>query len=88
MFKPPRTFFIKKKMDQYTEIHQESVPEWVFTIEYEEMMRYLGFCNRLKWKLPHQILIRGETFSGPESIWSEQSNNWDVLTQPKLPTEK
>ena len=83
MFRPPPAYFIQKKQKAYYELHQEPTPEWVFAIDFKEAMRFLEFCNKLHWKLPTEILVKGELFNGSDSVWSDQANRWDALSQPE-----
>jgi hypothetical protein len=81
MFRPP-TALIQKKLKAYYKLHQEPTPEWVFAIDYKEAMIFLEFCNKLHWKLPKDILVKGELFNGTDSVWSDQANSWDTVSNP------
>ncbi len=89
MFRPPPLFFIQRQLSLYQELHQDSVPQWVFMMDREEMIRYLGLCNRLRWKLPNEVLTMGEANQGKGSLWDDQRTNWDLpVSKPKKPKYK
>ena len=89
MFRPPPLFFIQKHVSRYKELHQDSVPQWVFMLDREEMIRFLGLCNRLRWKLPSEVLTMGEANQGKGSLWDDQQTNWDLLvSKPKKSKNK
>jgi hypothetical protein len=89
MFRPPPLFFIQKQVSRYRELHQDSVPQWVFILDRAEMISFLGFCNRLRWQLPDQVLTMGEANQGKGSLWDDQQNNWDLpVSKPKKPKYK
>jgi hypothetical protein len=82
MFRPPVSFFIKMQTKRYEELHQDFVPEWVFTIDRPEMLRLLETFNRVKLKFHPKILVMGELYSGSHSVWSDQKNHWDSVSKP------
>jgi len=79
--RPTPEFFYKKTVQKYEHQFRRKIPQWVQALGNSNVRAMVGVSTRLGWKLPTKILVEGEEFSGPESLWARRQIRLDFLTE-------
>ena len=89
MYRIPPSYQYHARVNEYEKTFGQILPEWVVTLDREESRNLLGLCIKLRWKLPYEVLMRGEVNQGKGSLWDEHLNTWDhKVDKPKKPKYK
>ena len=89
MYIIPLSYQDHARVNEYEKTFGQSLPEWVVTLDREESRNLLGLCIKLRWKLPYEVLMRGEANQGKGILWDEQLTTWDhKVDKPKKPKYK
>ena len=81
--KPTPEFFYKKAVQKYEHQFRRKIPQWVQALGNSNVRAMVGVSTRLGWKLPTKILVEGEQFSGPESLWAQRQIRSDFFSESK-----
>jgi hypothetical protein len=72
MYRPPPEFFWRQSKLKYEKQFRGVTPQWVLTLEREDVCHLLEVCCRLGLRLHPQVLTLAESFSGRESLWDDR----------------
>lgn len=81
--RPTPEFFYRKAVRDYEFHFRRQIPQWVQGLSNSNVCTLVRVSTRLRWKLPTKILVEGEEFSGPESLWARRQIRLDFLTESK-----
>lgn len=79
--RPSPQWFFKQSVRRYESHFRRKVPQWIQALGNEPVRSLVGVSIRLGWKLPPQVLIAEEYYSGSESLWSQRITRLDVQTE-------
>ena len=79
--RPPPEWYFKQSVLKYESRFRRKVPQWVQALGRAPVRSLIDVAVKLNWKLPPQVLIAGEGYSGPESLWSPQKTRLDFQTE-------
>ncbi len=79
--RPTPEFFYRKAVRDYEFHFRRKIPQWVQGLGNSNVCTLVRVSTRLRWKLPTKILVEGEEFSGPESLWAQRQIRLDFLTE-------
>ena len=79
--RPTPEFFYRKAVRDYEFRFRRKIPQWVQGLGNSNVCTLVRVSTRLRWKLPTKILVEGEEFSGPESLWAQRQIRLDFLTE-------
>jgi hypothetical protein len=81
--RPNPEFFYKKAVQKYESQFRRKIPQWVKALGNSNVRALVGVSTRLGWKLPPKILVEGEQFSGPESLWADRQIRVDFFSESR-----
>ena len=79
--RPPPEWYFKQSVLKYESRFRRKVPQWVQALGRAPVHSLIDVAVKLNWKLPPQVLIAVEGYSGPESLWSPQKTRLDFQTE-------
>jgi hypothetical protein len=79
--RPTPDFFYRKAVREYEWQFRRKIPQWVKALGNSNACAMVGVSTRLGWKLPTVILVEGEEFSGPESLWADRQIRLDFFSE-------
>ena len=78
--RPPPEWYFKQSTLNYETRFRRKVPQWVQALGGETARSLIGMALRLNWKIHAKVLIAEESYSGSESLWSQQKTRLDFQT--------